>query len=80
MVMRIVHKKELGCQAMAPVVIKEEVRENATSAKIDRFWKLLGGKKGVKCKCFKGVERTQYEEFSFEECCCYVHLMLTLRG
>jgi hypothetical protein len=47
-VMRIVHKKELGCQAMAPVVIKEEVRENATSAKIDRFWKLLGGKKGVK--------------------------------
>ena len=47
--MRIVHKKELGCQAMAPVVIKEEVREQATT-KIERFWSLLGGKKGVKCK------------------------------
>ena len=27
MVMRIMHKKELNCQAMAPVVIEEEVRE-----------------------------------------------------
>ena len=51
-VMRIVHKKELGCQAMAPVVIKEEVRE-AVTAKVDKFWSLLGGKKGIKCKCLK---------------------------
>ena len=46
---RIVHKKELGCQATAPVVIKEEVRESG-STKIDKFWQLLGGKRGVKCK------------------------------
>ena len=56
MVLRIMHKKELGCQATAPVVIKEEVRESG-SAKTDRFWQLLGGKKGVKCKycCIKFI-------------------------
>ena len=53
--MRLVHKKELGCQAMAPVVIKEEVRENSKLAKIEKFWQLLGGKRGVKCKCVKRV-------------------------
>ena len=53
--MRLVHKKELGCQATAPVVIKEEVRENPSSTKIETFWQLLGGKKGVKCKCHKRV-------------------------
>ena len=53
--MRLVHKKELGCQAMAPVVIKEEVRENSKLAKIEKFWQLLGGKRGVKCKCVKKV-------------------------
>ena len=51
--MRIVHKKELGCQAMVPVVIKEElVRELEGTAKMEKFWELLGGKKGVKCELF----------------------------
>ena len=48
--MRIVHKKELGCQAMAPVVMKEEVREPEGSVRIEKFWELLGGRKGIKCK------------------------------
>ena len=48
--MRIIHKKELGCHATAPVVIKEELREYEGTAKLEKFWQLLGGKKGVKCK------------------------------
>ena len=50
--MRILHKKELGCQATAAAVLKEEEREiNENSKKSNDFWDMLGGKKGVKCKC-----------------------------
>ena len=48
-VMRILHKPELGCQAKQPYVIKEEeasVQEK--TKKFAAFWELLGGKKGVK--------------------------------
>ena len=48
--MRVIHKKELGCQATTPVVIKEEVRDSVGTAKTEKFWQLLGGKKGVKCE------------------------------
>ena len=54
--MRMVHKKELGCQAMAPVVIKEELRQPDGSAKIEKFWQLLGGKKGIKCELFERIK------------------------
>jgi len=51
--MRILHKKELGCKATAAVVFKEEDRAaNANSTKYEKFWELLGGKTGVKCKSF----------------------------
>ena len=49
MVMRILHKKELGCHAKSAVVLKEEER-TTNEKKINVFWELLGGKKGVKCK------------------------------
>jgi hypothetical protein len=51
--MRIIHKKELSCKAPSVVVIKEEERvANQNSAKVSKFWDLLGcgTKRSVKCK------------------------------
>ncbi len=50
MVMRIIHKKELGCKATSATVLKEEDRaSNLNSKRDEKFWELLGGKTGVKC-------------------------------
>ena len=46
--MRILHKKELGCQAKQAITLKEEDRDK--SRKEVTFWELLGGKKAVKCE------------------------------
>ena len=47
-VMRILHKKELGCHATTAVMIKEEDKENQNSRKGLVFWETLGGKKTIK--------------------------------
>ena len=49
--MRVLHKKELGCQATQSVTLKEEESKiNQNTRKDATFWELLGGKKGVKCE------------------------------
>ena len=48
-VMRILHKKELGCCATSAAVLKEEDSSvNANTRKDNAFWEVLGGKKAVK--------------------------------
>ena len=48
-VMRILHKKELGCCATSPAVLKEEDSSvNANTRKDNAFWEVLGGKRAVK--------------------------------
>lgn len=50
-VMRIIHKKELGCKVTTATLLKEEERSlNLNSKRYDDFWGLIGGKKAVKCK------------------------------
>ena len=50
-VMRILHKKELGCCATSAAVLKEEESHvNSNTRKDTAFWELLGGKKSVKGK------------------------------
>ncbi len=50
-VMRILHKKELGCHATSPAVLKEEERAvNENTKKNTDFFDMIGGKKGVKCE------------------------------
>ncbi len=49
--MRILHKKELGCHATSPAVLKEEERAvNENTKKNTDFFDMIGGKKGVKCE------------------------------
>ena len=48
--MRILHKKELGCNATTAGMLKEEDRAATDNTKkSNEFWEMLGGKKGVKC-------------------------------
>ena len=48
-VMRILHKKELGCHATTAVTLKEEDEKmNLNTRKDLMFWDILGGKKTVK--------------------------------
>lgn len=48
-VMRILHKKELGCCATSAAVLKEEEASvNANTRKDTAFWELLGGSRSVK--------------------------------
>ena len=48
-VMRILHKKELGCHATTAVTLKEEDEKiNQNTRKEVTFWDMLGGKKAVK--------------------------------
>ena len=48
-VMRILHKKELGCHATTAVTLKEEDEKiNQNTRKEVTFWDKLGGKKAVK--------------------------------
>ena len=49
MVMRILHKKELGCKATSAAVMKEEEESsNLNTKKFDDFWELIGGKTKIK--------------------------------
>ena len=48
-VMRILHKKELGCHATTAVTLKEEDEKiNQNTRKDLIFWDMLGGKKAIK--------------------------------
>ncbi len=67
MVMRILHKKELGCHATSAAVLKEEERAvNENTKKNTEFWDMLGGKKGVKCEHFL------YNYYSYVAAVCNV--------